>query len=75
MQESVYDVSFWLAWPFEFPEYVGWVPAFDPLQAVLLPMEEAHLARVAKAAVRLPDGHIERWYGVRLAMASAECRK
>jgi hypothetical protein len=67
---TCYDVALWLAWPSLFPQYVALVPADDPLQAVLLLMEDVRLSAVAKAAVLLTDGRIERWYGVRLEVSS-----
>jgi hypothetical protein len=70
MCEVIYDVALWLCWPSDFPEYVAFVNASDPLEAVWLLMQEHDLAMVAKAAVQGPDGSIERWYGVRLDVSS-----
>ena len=70
MHEVIYDVALWLSWPSECPEYVEYVSASDPVQAVLLLMQDHQMAMVAKAAVQLPDNSIERWYGVRLDVSS-----
>ncbi len=70
MHEVIYDVALWLCWPSECPESVEYVNASDPLQAVLLLMQEHNLMMVAKAAVQLPDTSIKRWYGVRLEVSS-----
>src|SRR5258706_14774627 len=70
MHEVICDVALWLCWPSDFPEYVAYVNASDPLQAVWLLMQEHDLAMVAKAAMQLPDRSIERWYGVRLEVSS-----
>lgn len=72
MHESFYDVSLWLVWPSGFPAYVACMPACDPLGAVMLLMQEHHLAIVAKAAVQMPDKSIERSYSVRLEVFSRE---
>jgi hypothetical protein len=69
MHEVVDDVALCLCWPSDFPEYVAYVNASDPFQAVLLLMQEHHLTMAAKAAIQLPDTSIERWYGVRLQVS------
>jgi hypothetical protein len=61
MHESFYDVSLRLIWPSDFPAYVAYLPACDPLGAM-----------VAYAAVQIPDKSIERWYSVRLEVFSRE---
>jgi hypothetical protein len=70
MHESFYDVSLWLVWPSDFPAYVAYMPACDPLGAVMLLMQEHHLAMVANAAVQMPHKSIERWYSGRLEVFS-----
>jgi hypothetical protein len=59
---AVYDVALWTYFPqtVSFP-FCGEVEADSPLLAVLILMEHYKLKRVARAAVGLPDGSIQRW--------------
>jgi hypothetical protein len=61
----IYDVALWLFWPSLFPEYIAIIEAPDPLSAVFVLMESCEVSRVSLAAVRLPDGSLRRWFGVR----------
>jgi hypothetical protein len=61
----VFDVALWLFWPSLFPEYIAIIEAPDPLSAVFVLMESCEVYRVSLAAVRLPDGSLRRWFGVR----------
>ena len=61
----IYDVALWLFWPSLFPEYIAIIESSDPLSAVLVLMESCEVSRVSLAAVRLPDGSLRRWFGVR----------
>ena len=70
--EQSYNVALWLRWPSDlrasafslFNEFDEMVQAPSSRQAVLWLMETHKLTWVGKAAVRSPDGTIERWVQV-----------
>lgn len=70
--EQSYNVALWLRWPSDirtcafslFNEFDEVVQAPSSRQAVLWLMETHNLTWVGKAAVRSPDGTIERWVHV-----------
>lgn len=60
-----YDVALWKWWPPHlFPEYADEVYAPTSRQAVLSLMEREKRKRVARAAVKSPDGTLEYWRDV-----------